>query len=68
MAVNAFGNIEWLIPDVDSTQVQSILKDRFKRVGRGAVQVEFIELDDGEFLLPGFVDTHTVHRFATHLY
>ncbi len=60
LAVNPKGFIDWIEHDVDNSQVQRVLKHKFKDRGMNLVQVEFVELDDGEFLMPGLVDTHTV--------
>jgi len=59
LAVNPKGFIDWIEHDVDNAQVQRVLKHKFKDRGMNLVQVEFVELDDGEFLMPGLVDTHT---------
>lgn len=54
LAVGASGNIEWMEGDVASHDLESTLSKY------GCNEEEIIELKEGEFLLPGFVDTHTV--------
>lgn len=54
MAVNKEGIIEWVEEDVDSSMVQDFL------AGKGLLDVDVVELKHGQFLMPGFVDTHTV--------
>ena len=54
LAVGPSGNIEWMEGDVAPHALESTLAKY------GCSNEELIELKDGEFLLPGFVDTHTV--------
>lgn len=54
LAVNHAGNIDWIIDDVQPHNLQDTL------ASKGHVDVEVIALKDGEFLIPGFIDTHTV--------
>ena len=54
--VNEAGNIDWVVKDVDSSMIQDVLAER----GLVDVSLTVVELKRGEFLLPGFVDTHTV--------
>jgi hypothetical protein len=54
LAVGPSGNIEWMEGDVASHDLESTLAKY------GCNNEELIELKEGEFLLPGFVDTHTV--------
>lgn len=49
------GDIEWLEEDVSASALQDILA---KHGQTGAV--DLVELKTGEFLMPGFVDTHAV--------
>ena len=50
------GKIEWVEGDVDVTRLEEVLgKYGLERDG-----VDVVELAEGEFLSPGFVDTHTV--------
>lgn len=52
------GNIDWVEHDVPANLIPNVLaKHGIVATFPG---VEFIELKDGEFLMPGFVDTHTV--------
>ena len=57
-AVNEYGNIEWLFKEVEPHNLQDVL------ASKGYVDVDVVELKDGQFLLPGFVDTHTVRSAA----
>jgi guanine deaminase len=54
VAVNPHGNIEWVLHDVADSMVQTTLLEQ------GCPDAEVVELKDGQFLMPGFVDTHTV--------
>lgn len=54
LAINAAGNIDWIVDDVESSMVQVTLAEK------GLVDVDVTELRTGEFIMPGFVDTHTV--------
>ena len=53
LAVGDAGTIEWIVEDVDGSLVQETLAQK------GCVDAEVSELRHGEFLMPGFVDTHT---------
>jgi cytosine/adenosine deaminase-related metal-dependent hydrolase len=57
LAVSSEGIIEWLEHDVDPTQLQDVAL-KHGMVLDGSVDVH--ELKYGEWLMPGFVDTHTV--------
>lgn len=50
------GTIEWVEEDVASDALQ----DTMAKHGIVTEDVDLIELKHGEFLLPGFIDTHTV--------
>ena len=54
LAVNVNGVIDWIEEDVEPSSLQDLL------ASKGLFDVDVIELKNGEFLLPGFVDTHTV--------
>jgi guanine deaminase len=54
LAVSSTGVIEWIVEDVSSSMVEQVLEQK------GCLDAEFYELKHGEFLVPGFVDTHTV--------
>ncbi|KDR73640.1 hypothetical protein GALMADRAFT_100454 [Galerina marginata CBS 339.88] len=53
LAVNAAGNIDWVVDDVEPHELQETL------AAKGYVDVDVVALKDGEFLIPGFIDTHT---------
>ncbi|KAI0054022.1 Metallo-dependent hydrolase [Auriscalpium vulgare] len=53
LCVGASGDIDWLAEDVHDSAVQDVLAQH------GAQDAAFVELKHGEFLMPGFVDTHT---------
>ncbi|KIY43467.1 guanine deaminase [Fistulina hepatica ATCC 64428] len=54
LAVRDDGTIDWLAHDVPDCLVQQTLLEK----GCSA-NVDFIELKEGEFIIPGFIDTHT---------
>lgn len=51
------GNIDWIESDVPASSLQDVLA---KHGFVDLADVELVELKQGEFLLPGFIDTHTV--------
>ncbi|KAF8679722.1 Guanine deaminase [Rhizoctonia solani] len=56
LCVNSAGIIEWIVSDVESSQLQTVALEK------GLVlddSVEIHELRHGEWLMPGFIDTHT---------
>lgn len=54
------GVIVWIEKDVPSSSlVQEVAATHGVMIG-GQEHVQVVELKDGEFLCPGFVDTHTV--------
>ncbi|QRW26290.1 amidohydrolase family protein [Rhizoctonia solani] len=56
LCVNSAGIIEWIVSDVKSSQLQTVALEK------GLVlddSVEIYELRHGEWLMPGFIDTHT---------
>lgn len=60
LAVSPEGIIEWVVPDVDPSQIQDVA------LQQGVVldeSVDVHELKYGEWLMPGFIDTHTVSFF-----
>jgi guanine deaminase len=59
--VSSEGNIEEIYEDVQSSQVQELLV-KHDYTGPG---VSFTQLKDGKFLMPGFIDTHTVRHCVT---
>lgn len=50
----ASGDIEWVEDEVPAHALQDVLAKH------GVEGAEIVELRRGEFLMPGFVDTHTV--------
>ncbi|KAL5490342.1 hypothetical protein ACEPAI_5175 [Sanghuangporus weigelae] len=62
LAIDLSGNIAWIEQDVDSCDVQKTIDQRLSELKASSgedVHVFITELQDGEFILPGFVDTHT---------
>ena len=60
LAVDSSGNIAWVEQDVDSCDVQHIVDQRVSELKASLgsdLHVIVTELRDGEFILPGFVDT-----------
>lgn len=55
LAVNAQGIIDWVVEDVIPHELQDILASKGY-----TIETDFVALKDSEFLIPGFVDTHTV--------
>ncbi|THU85654.1 guanine deaminase [Dendrothele bispora CBS 962.96] len=53
VAVNSHGVIDWVVYDVQDSLVQTTLLEK------GCPDAEVVELKDGQFMMPGFVDTHT---------
>jgi guanine deaminase len=53
LAVDADGDIAWLVEDVSPHALQDEL------AARGCDGADVVALRRGEFLIPGFVDTHT---------
>ena len=54
LAVNDDGFIDWLIEDVAYEHIQHAM------IQNGAISADLRLLKPGEFLMPGFIDTHTV--------
>ena len=55
------GQVEWVEEDVPP----SVLQDTLANHGFVDSDFELVELKHGEFLLPGFIDTHTVSVHTT---
>ena len=55
------GIIQWIEEDVPSHAVQEALA-KYGIVGE---DIQLVELKTGEFLLPGFIDTHTVRTITS---
>jgi len=53
LSVGAPGTIDWIVEDVENHALQETLAQK------GCIDVDVIVLQAGEFLLPGFIDTHT---------
>ncbi|TFY78765.1 hypothetical protein EWM64_g5243, partial [Hericium alpestre] len=53
LSVGPDGAIDWLVDDVPDSMVQEVLAQK------GSVDADVIALKHGEFIMPGFVDTHT---------
>ena len=56
----ASGDIDWIERDVPPAELQDVLA----RHGVVAEDVDLVELRHGEFLMPGFIDTHIVSPAA----
>ncbi|KAJ7087886.1 Metallo-dependent hydrolase [Mycena epipterygia] len=59
LAVGSTGNIDWIVEDVDDYMVQETM------AAHGYIDVDVIPLRDGEFIMPGLIDTHTVRTYAS---
>ena len=62
LCVSHAGTIEWVEHDVHSSALQDVLAKH----GLYFHDVEFTELKHGEFLMPGFIDTHLVSLLLHH--
>ena len=56
LSIDPSGKIEWMIDIVYEHQLQKTL------ASKALTDVKIVILKDGEFLMPGFIDTHTVTR------
>lgn len=54
IAVGESGNIDWIVDNVAAHELQDAL------ALKGLVDAPVVALKDGEFIMPGFIDTHTV--------
>lgn len=61
LAVGPTGNVEWIVEDVESSLLQEALAQK------GHVDTDVVVLQRGEFIMPGFIDTHTVSLLLFHL-
>ncbi len=59
LAVAASGEIDWIEENVHPSSVQDVL------ARHGLLDVSLVTLKHGEFILPGFIDTHTVRVHST---
>ncbi|TFK42283.1 hypothetical protein BDQ12DRAFT_675940 [Crucibulum laeve] len=53
LCVGPTGNVEWLVEDVKAHLLQETLAQK------GCIDEDVVELKMGEFIIPGFIDTHT---------
>ena len=58
ICIEPSGDIAWVVDDVPDVKLQEVLAQK----GLGELDVDFVSLKKGEFLVPGFIDTHTVRR------
>jgi guanine deaminase len=56
LAVGPTGNIDWIVEDVADSMVQETM------AAHGYIDVDVVCLTEGEFIMPGLIDTHTVGR------
>ena len=56
LSIDLSGKIEWMIDNVDKHQLQKTL------ASKALSDTNIVHLKDGEFLIPGFIDTHTVYE------
>jgi len=54
MGIGSTGNIDWMLDYVKENQLEEALNQK------GFVISQVVYLKDGEFIIPGFIDTHTV--------
>ena len=59
LAVGSSGHVDWIEQDVHESALQDVLAKH------ASLEVPIISLRHGEFILPGFVDTHTVRILLT---
>ncbi|KAJ8519515.1 hypothetical protein ONZ45_g3543 [Pleurotus djamor] len=53
LAISSEGTIAWMVEDVPDSMVQDVMSEN------GWTDAEVVMLKQGEFLMPGFIDTHT---------
>jgi len=54
LAVDATGDIDWVVEDVEPHSLQETL------ASKGYIDAQVVPLKEGQFIIPGFIDTHTV--------
>lgn len=54
LAIGSSGHIDWIEEDVHESALQNVLAQH------ASLEARLVNLRHGEFILPGFVDTHTV--------
>jgi guanine deaminase len=59
LAVSSSGHIDWIEEDVHESALQNVLAQH------ASLEARLVNLRHGEFVLPGFVDTHTVRILLT---
>jgi hypothetical protein len=59
LAVGSSGHIDWIEEDVHESALQNVLAQH------ASLEEHLVSLRHGEFILPGFVDTHTVRILLT---
>jgi len=60
LSIGPSGKIEWMIDCVETHMLQETL------ASKGHIDVDIVFLNNGEFLMPGFIDTHTVKTSDWH--
>lgn len=58
-SVDSSGAIEWMVDTVESYELQDVL------AAKGVVDAHVVEIPDGMFIMPGFIDTHTVRSHSS---
>ncbi|KAF9014111.1 hypothetical protein BDQ17DRAFT_1270322 [Cyathus striatus] len=53
LCVDPTGNIDWVVDNVQPHELQDTLAQK------GYIDADVVELKMGEFIMPGFIDTHT---------
>ncbi|EGN98551.1 hypothetical protein SERLA73DRAFT_169494 [Serpula lacrymans var. lacrymans S7.3] len=53
LAVSSTGNIEWIAADITASHVHETI------IQKGCTDFDVVRLGSGEFIIPGFIDTHT---------
>jgi guanine deaminase len=64
LAVGSNGTIDWIVDDVEDSMVQEVLARNGLYVDSDS-NVEMCVLKEGEFLMPGLIDTHTVSPYTS---
>jgi guanine deaminase len=59
LAIGSSGHIDWIEEDVHESALQDVLAQH------ASLEVRLVCLRHGEFIIPGFVDTHTVRILRT---
>lgn len=54
LAISPAGHVEWIVEDVQDDEIQEVMTQR------GCLDATVVALKHGEFIMPGFIDTHTV--------